>query len=183
VPVIATLATYFGERPLDIRFYDADEERLDLFDRWARVAFVANKNAHYLSASTDPEEALTGANRIILQMGPNCAIKEAKASKVVLTGSVSGVIGASLERVLVYKEVDAEVLSLQGPDVRLPLVNYHRLDWPRQLDDGERRAIPHQVLRWLRADEYMFELFKEFDQSPLKHWLNDVNAAILVNDI
>jgi malate/lactate dehydrogenase len=81
VPVLATLATYFGERPLEVALYDADEERLDLFDRFARTIFVANNNQHTVTASAEYEEVAEGADKMILQVGPNCAAKQLKKDR------------------------------------------------------------------------------------------------------
>src|SRR5947209_12666480 len=72
-PVIASLATYFGERPLEIRMFDADMERLDLFDRLARLCFMMTKNEHTLISTCDAAEAIENAERAVLQVGENCA--------------------------------------------------------------------------------------------------------------
>src|SRR4051794_39669255 len=76
--VLASLATYFGERPLEIRMFDADVERLDLFDRLARLCFAMTKNPHTLISTTDAVEATEAADRVILQVGENCARKYLK---------------------------------------------------------------------------------------------------------
>ena len=51
--MIASLANYFGERPLDIVMFDADSERLDLFDRFARLTFSAMNSTHHLRSTDD----------------------------------------------------------------------------------------------------------------------------------
>lgn len=66
IPLIASLATYFGERPLDIAFYHEDEERLDLVDRFARLCFLMTKATHGLMSTAIQEEALQDVDRIIL---------------------------------------------------------------------------------------------------------------------
>lgn len=183
IPVFASLATYFGELPLEISLYDADEERLDLFDRFARAAFLANKNGHSIRAGTDWKEMLEGADRVILQLGDNCARKEAKASRSKALATRTERISASLERILGGFESDAAVVSLQTPDVAVPLGHYYRLNWPPAVDEDERRSIPHQVLRWIRGEDYLFEVFKEQDRSPLKLWLDDVTCATVVSEL
>src|SRR5689334_604604 len=100
VPVIASIATYFGERPLDIRLYDADEERLDLFDRFARTVFAFNKNPHRVRTGIDAKELLEDVDRVILQVGRNCARKEAKAAGARVLTSETDRISASLARLL-----------------------------------------------------------------------------------
>src|SRR5687767_3239764 len=73
--VVAALATYFGERPLEIVMWDSDGERLDLFDRFARYLFLMTSTPHRLISTTDPYEALQGADAVIFQVGVNCARK------------------------------------------------------------------------------------------------------------
>src|SRR5579862_3123007 len=76
--VVGSLATYFGERDLQIRMYDADMERLDLFDRFARLCFAMTKNGHGLISTVSADEAVVGADRVLLQIGENCARKYLK---------------------------------------------------------------------------------------------------------
>jgi hypothetical protein len=176
------LATYFGERPLELRLYDADEERLDLFDRFARAAFLVNDTGHAVTAGTDPVEALEGAQRIILQVGENCARKEARASGASVATLESELISASLERLLEGREVYADVLSLEPREVRIPLSSYYRLDWPMEQDWETRMATPHQVLRWVRGEEQLYRVFEEYLNSPFKRWLDDVSVATAVSE-
>ena len=75
-PVIATLATYFGERQLEIFLYDADEERLDLFDRFARTSFILMKSTHGLKSTSDLPESLADADAVLIGFDENCARKE-----------------------------------------------------------------------------------------------------------
>jgi len=81
VPVLAALATYFGERPMEITLYDADEERLDLFDRLGRVCFFSAKSTHLLKSTTDYKEALEGVDLVVVQIGENCARKYLKENR------------------------------------------------------------------------------------------------------
>jgi len=66
IPLVASLSTYFGERPLDIAFYHGEEERLDLVDRFARLCFLMMKSTHGLMSTTSLEEAMQHADRVIL---------------------------------------------------------------------------------------------------------------------
>lgn len=66
IPVVASLATYFGERPLDITFYHSEEEMLDLVDRFARLCFVMNQSTHSLRSTTFLEEALEDADALVM---------------------------------------------------------------------------------------------------------------------
>jgi len=182
VPVLASLATYFGERPLEVALYDADPERLELFEMFAALAFAQNKNPHEVYASLDAAEVLEGASKVILQIDPNCALKEARASKSVIVHNEAKRVAATLDRLKPGIADDAQVISLLPKDIRVALPYYYRLDWPPELDEDETRSLPHQVLRWIRGEEYLFELLDHFDRSPLKAWLDDATTAVVVSE-
>ena len=195
-PVVAALATYFGERPLEVRLYDSDAERLDLFSRFAQTCFLLMKATHELTSHLDPAEALEGVDRVVLQVGTNCAKKYLRArGKLDLLpsenhnepqGSLqkdgyrpqahdSAVIQSALDLILEYVPNDADVLSLQDPEIVLPGAFRHA-DWPVDLSLDERVALPHQVLRWIHGEEYPHDLIGLSERSPLKAWLDDVEA-------
>lgn len=198
-PVIAALASYFGERPLEIRLYDSDEERLDLFDRFARACFNLTKATHALSGHLDPKEALDNADRVVLQVGTNCARKYLRASGKLKSamandfqepaGSLqkdgylplahdTAMIQDALQFLLPNITPDSDVLSLQEEAVQLPVGRrFRRTDWPPEPTLAERVAIPHQVLRWIKGEEYPHALIAESERSPLKAWLDDVKTA------
>src|SRR5579872_2570625 len=79
--ISSSLAAYFGERPLSVSLFDGDEERLDLFDRFCRILFTFNRAGHTLSSTLDPVEAMDGAERIILCVGQNCAVRYFRAAR------------------------------------------------------------------------------------------------------
>lgn len=177
-PVVASLATYFGERPLQIRMYDADEERLDLFDRLARLCFMTTKSTHNLVSTTDADEALEEAAFAIVQVGENCARKFLNMPP----GEAEAVQRATNALVSRIPE-EARVLSLLPQSLQLPRERYYRLDWPGQLTDEERRSVPLQTLRYLNSEEYVHQLLKDNERSPLKSWLNDPSTAELVSTV
>src|SRR5947199_147801 len=76
-------------------------------------------------------------------------------------------ISARLGSILKDFESSGYVMRLQGNGVSIPLEHYYRLDCPKPRDADERRDLPHQALRWLRGEEYLFELFAEYPRSPL----------------
>jgi hypothetical protein len=180
--VVAALATYFGERPLEIRMYDADLERLDLFDRLARLCFLMTKNEHSLMSTTDSVECTEGAERVILQVGENCArkyLKERHRMGIANLGA-EAMIEQAVEELLGTVPFEAEVLSLERPEIAIPRDHYYRLNWLAEPTPAERQAFPHQALRWIRGEEYTHEFLRDQERSPLKAWLDDVSAAELV---
>jgi hypothetical protein len=182
IPVVVSLASYFGERPLEIRLYDADPERLDLFDSFARIACFTNKNKHTIRAGEDPLEMLQDVDRVILQVDENCARKEALASGHPVKADPDERIAATLSRILADFHSNAQVMNLQRSSTRIPLDYYYRLNWPPQIDEAEQQGVPHQVLRWIRGEEYLYEMFKLYEKSPLKEWLDDVGTASVVTE-
>lgn len=181
VPVLASLATYFGERPLEIRMYDADLERLDLFDRFARVCFLMTKSTHKLVSTTIFAEAVEDVDKVILEVGGNCAHKFLRETRRmgIATLERTAMVEQATEEMLGFIPPEAQILSLQGPEVDIPRDHY-RLDWPPPVAVESRPGVPHQVLRWVRGEEYLHELLAEHERSPLKAWLDDPESATSV---
>ncbi len=180
--VIGCLATYFGERELQLRFWDSDQERLDLFDRFARLCFAANQNEHHLSSTEDLTEALDEAEVVILQVGENCARRHLRSSRRMGTATLdsAAMIEQSLELLVGLVPANAAVLSLQRRQVEVALPRYYRLDWPSEPSDKMRAALPHQILRYINGEEYLHEFLRQWDHAPLRAWLDDPSTAELV---
>ena len=179
-PVISALATYFGERPLEIRLYDSDEERLDLMDRFARHCFHFTEATHEILFRPDPKEALEGADRIILQVGRNCARKFLRVPYAEALNQGDKLVTRTLDALLDNLPPETDVLSLQRKSVKVPLSFYRRMDWPGEPTDEELRWLPHQILSWIKSEEQIYKFLEEQEESPLKLWLNDPNSAELV---
>ena len=183
MPAIAgSLATFFGERPLDVRLFDGDEERLDLFDRFCRVLFTFNRAGHTMSATLDPVEAMDGVERIILCVGQNCAVRYFRAARKggVATGFGLGLVDQLVEVLAASIPDRLEVLSLLGEGYSVPLPDYRRLDWPPEPSPSVRAATPHQILRFLNGEEYPYAILSAAAESPLKAWLEDASSAPIV---
>lgn len=178
--IVGGLATYFGERPLSVRLFDADEERLDFMYRFLRTCCVFNQNDVELYMTTDPREAALDATRMILSVEPNCAAKFLKVQAP--EGRDSYLIGSALEAIFASVTVTAPVLSLLPPEIAVPLPTYYRLESPLPMLDGDPMSWPHQILRWINADEYPVEFLQLHRTSPLRAWLDDVHAGVLVSE-
>lgn len=143
------LACFFGERPLEIRFWDPDTERLDLFDRFARYLFKLNKTPHLLISTDDPAEAIFGTDLIVMGLDEH--------------GAELFQPGASPDDVLATLAPSfpdgVEVLDLrQDPSIAEP-------------DEDALRALPHTIIRYLHGDEYAYEFLQEQQESPVRQWL------------
>jgi len=165
--------------------YDADLERLDLFDRFARLCFMMTKSTHSLMSTTDAVEATEGADRVILQVGENCARKylRERHRMGIAALDAAAMIEQAIEEMLGTVPAEAEILSLQRKDIVIPRDHYYRLDWLAEPTPSERAALPHQVLRWIRGEDYTHALMRENERSPLKSWLDDVGSAQLVKGL
>lgn len=180
--IIGSLGSYFGERPLDIVFYDPDPERLELFTRLGKVCFASTKATHLLWNTADPAEALSIAERVILSLDAHGAAKYvASLSSRAESVSPQEALSAALPTMLEGMLAGATLLSLMPPEVRIPLSTYFRLEWPDPMADEELTWLPHQLNRWIRGDEYMFELIQRHERSPFKAWLDSATTATLVD--
>lgn len=161
--VMASLATYDHHR-LEIWLYDADEERLDLFDMVGRTYMTATKAKHTLLSTTDPAEALDGADHVIVMIDENCATRRLKelGKSPTETSSEEGV-----EDVLSHVPESAEVLSLVGP-----LNGHAHLDWPGEVPEGNTVAVALETLRIARGEENPFPFLEMHAESPLREWLD-----------
>jgi hypothetical protein len=177
-PIIGTLAGYFGERELEIRFYDEDAERLDLFDRLARRCFEVQECGHRVIATTDPEEALDGADLVIMAIGENSARKFLKRSPSPRLRPGTPIdrgtaVMAAVDSILYFVPEDVPMLSLLRD---VGLIDEHVYtpipDWPEELGEEDRLAIRFQVLRWIRQEEPVAPLIDFYKQSPIKLWLD-----------
>jgi hypothetical protein len=178
--VIGALATYFGERPLHIRMFDADVERLDLFDRLARLCFVTTHSTHTLLSSTDLADTIHDADRVVLQVGENCARKYLRESHRmgIANLSAAAMIEQAVEEISGLIPAEADVLSLQFEDIEIPRERHFRVDWELpEPSEAQRLAVPFQALRWIHEEEYVHEFLREHERSPLKAWLDDVTSA------
>ncbi|MHB8636499.1 MAG: hypothetical protein ACYC96_08505 [Fimbriimonadaceae bacterium] len=183
MPAVAgALASFFGERPLEVRLFDGDEERLDLLDRYCRLLFTFNRAGHTLSATLDPVEAIDGVERIVLCVGQNCAIKYFRAARKggVATGDGVGLVEQLVEVLAASIPDRVEVLSLLGERFAVPLPRYRQLDWPPPPSAKVRTAVPHQLLRFLNGEEYPHALLADATNSPVKAWLEDLDSAPVV---
>lgn len=152
IPVILSLATYFGERPMEIVLWDADIERLDLFDRLLRVACATMETPHRILSTDDPAEALAETTHVVWCVEDYCIKKLAKGTGI--TPEVA------LDKLATLTE-NVEVL-------RLPTGN-----WPPELTEAEAASVPHQALRWIRSEEYLIMLLDKYPRSPLHDWLRE----------
>ena len=179
-PILGSLASYYGERPLEVRLYDADAERLDLFDLLARVVVEDTNVEHGVRSYADPVEALEGAHYVVLAVGENCARKYLRqAGRVVPVDAYE----ARREAVIAMLDAmppDAIVLNLLPPEISIPVETYYRVAWPPDLDEDARRAVPLQVLRWLHREDTLYDLIEANDRSPFKRWLDDPSSAEFV---
>lgn len=175
--VIGSLASYYGERPLDVRLFDADEERLDLFDRLARLVFEGTSVEHGVKALEDPAEALEEAQLVVLSVDENCARKLLRGAGAEVPASGEEAIQAAVDRLVPLVPEGALILSLMPNSVAVGRDTYYRMAWPPSVGADDMRAIPMQILRWLNDEEMFYPLIETHERSPFKQWLDDPTSA------
>lgn len=143
------LAVYFGERPLEVRFWDADPERLDLFDRFARYLFELNKTPHLLITTDDPHEALFGTDRVVVALDEH---------------------GAESFRPEATSVTVVEALRPEFPD-GAPVLDLRDDPTIPEPTEEEIRALPHDIMRYIRQDDWPYAFLRECETSPVKLWL------------
>ena len=72
-PVLSSIAGLCLESPLELRLYDANEERLDLMDRFAKRVFELTQSHHDVLYRPDLDEALDGTDAVVLSLYEDCA--------------------------------------------------------------------------------------------------------------
>jgi len=161
--------------------YDADEERLDTFDRLARLCFMSTYSTHLLISTTDPEEALAESEAVVLSVDENCARRllddpidfwDEEPPQNDRIQDAASLLIADLP-------IDVPVLSLLSDSIHLPRPTYYRSTWPGP-QDKNRFRMPMQILRWLNKEDMLYELLSKNENSPLKAWLDDPHSAELV---
>jgi hypothetical protein len=171
-PIVASLATYFGEQPLEICMYDEDVERLEIYDRLARLCFLTTEAPHRLVSTDDPDEAIADSEFIVLSIGENCA-RRYLARRGVEPDSEP--VAQVIDLIDLGQQPQASILSLQKVPIRLD--GYYQVSWPDDLPNDERTFYPLQLLRWLNEEEHLHDLLKQCSKSPLKAWLDNPTTA------
>ncbi len=170
VPILASLARYFGERPLVVRFWDPEFERADLFWRLGRALFTFAEAPHECEFIETAEEALDGADFVVVSFGENAARKwmnrkhgDRESALREAATRLSGLLPGVPTLDLGYPPTLEGAETLAG--------------WPGPIEPLAETLRPHQVLRWIRGDEYPHDLLEAYDQSPLKAWLDALWAV------
>lgn len=176
VSLVASFATYFGERPLELLFWDADEERADLFDRFARLCFTVARSAHELETLSDPREALPKSDRVLVAIDENAAKRYFKGRE---EAKAPDSVEIAVQELLETVPASVPILDLVGAVSPLRPNTLRTDRWPAHLDAYRSETQPHQVLRWIRGEEYVNELLAQHEQTPLKAWLDQLEQSEL----
>lgn len=166
-PVLAGLAQYFGERPMTIRLYDFDHERLELFYLLGRSFFQEAKSNHELEFVETIEDALAEANAVVFCPSQNYLSKyghelpnPGKAREHLLK-EVMGLIGTNCPILTIRSAVD--------------IPNASNLEhWPEDLSPEAESGMPHQILRWVHMDDDPQEYMELHKKSEFSEWLEEV---------
>lgn len=166
-PTLAALANYFGEHDLEVRLWDADEERLDLADRLARTMFVVEEAKHLLVAASDVREALDQADAAILMVEHYCARRFLDPTPPVRLPYPSRLDPSPIAEA-------SECGPIVGPGVPLP---------PPPIEDQDPDSVPRAVAKIL--GEFSGPILSFLSQSvwtgdrvlTIQGWPPEVDAA------
>lgn len=147
--IIAALANYFGERPFEITLWDADAERLDLMCRFARVCCTIMRSQHVVSTAEKLEDVLDEAD-LCMVLGESDLSELSDRSE--------------LRMLLIGRQSDGKE---------------HLKGWTSAQVDREPYKAFHQILRWVRSDEYPFDWLSQHADTPLKYWLDRFTAEMI----
>lgn len=152
--LLAALANYFGERPLEIRLHDTNPEFLILNYELARVLLQLNKSTHQLKIFEDKEEALEGIDGLI-QLPPYLESQTP-------TGQFENGFESKVNLLALGNHLEPPFRSLENwpPNIETP--------WPG-----------FQVMRWIRGEEYPYELLKRNKDAPIRRWLENPDVPEL----
>lgn len=155
--MLGTLASYFGERSIDLRLYDPSAEMVDLFDRLARLLFKLGKADHSIRSGDKYAELLEGADRVLLML-------EDRSAKILVGAREDAVEEA---HALVSKSIPAGCWRLTVDDDLCRMFN-----WPVPDRDAPKPGLLLQISRYLLAEESPMHLIADNDRSLFKSWLD-----------
>jgi hypothetical protein len=166
-PVLAGLAQYFGERPMTIRLYDYDAERLQLFYLLGRSFFQEAKSNHELEWVDSIEDALKDANAVVFCPSQNYLDKY--GHELPNPGKARDRLLQDVKRLI---HDDCPILTLRA---EVPFPNAKNLEgWPEDLSPELEAGMPHQILRWVHMDDDPQEYMEIHKKSEFSEWLEEI---------
>lgn len=165
-PLMATIAQYFGERPLAIRLYDPNHEIAELIGLLAKALFNVTDSVHILGVFEDYCEALAGAHGVIFcpdypgeelwtKHHPDFPEKKGFADAVLSQAN------DAVSVINLTDDYDDMRMREWGP-------------WPGFLEEDALDEMPHQILRWIHDDDSPHELLEANKISPFREWIEEI---------
>ena len=172
-PVIASVFAAKPPTGTVIHLTDPEPERLDLFERLARMLTSELKSETLILADDNSSEAIRGATHVALCFGlgrKKARLSEWESSGASLTPELRELARAILLNDI-FEHINDRLAQSAEP---MTLVNFVR---PIQLTsqllskaarhvrgpelaDEERVPKAHEILRWIKGDEYVHDLLK-----------------------
>jgi len=196
--VVAALATTCGERPLQVHLFEANAERLDLMDRFARVCFHRTDYGHQVLATDRAEEAVMDAPLVLLALDEEGVVEWQSPSEPipdrgedyrpsdwsteawVIPGQGDRTVEAEdlVDRLHQLRRAESTWVWLEQSMIPTEafLLEDIALPWPTKICAESPEVIPHQILRWLGGDESLESWLESCVDHPLKPALNQLEA-------
>jgi len=195
-PVLAGIFNCWWQPDSMLYLVDTNEERLDLSERLARCFAAESRSNLRVTTSDSLKASLKDATHVILAFGFGYRGEEEEINLLQAWCVLSGVEwfeyewrgGAKDERLdfiravllnPIFEEVNellptlarnSLVVNLVRPvALTAPLLAAEaiHLDWPPALSPDERVPLAHQILRWIRSEEYLGGELLGHAQNPI----------------
>ncbi|HWP30261.1 MAG TPA: hypothetical protein VNK96_00835 [Fimbriimonadales bacterium] len=195
-PVFAGIFNCWWQPDSMLYLVDTNEERLDLSERLARC-FAAESRSNLRVTTDSMEASLKDATHVVLAFGLGhygeedeeidllqawCVLngiqlperEHAETSKEERLDFMRAIllnpIFEEVNQLLPNLARNALVVNLVRPvELTAPLlaVEAIHLDWPEALSQEERLPLAHQILRWIRSEEYLGGELLKNTQNPI----------------
>lgn len=165
--VLGGIASYFGERPLDVRLFDADPDFLNLSLRIGQSLLLIAQSVNRIAAYPELEIALEATHRVIYMAEPSPIARNPLAT--------------DLRTVDLFESIPPEVKILNLVEVESGNLSDSQtlLSWPKPMEGPSQLTFAFQILRWANGEEYPLEFLKNEDARPFHRWLDNPNALEL----
>lgn len=163
-----------------IHLYDANKEALDLFERLTNTFATVLQKTLYVGKVDSLDLALEHATHVVLCFG--IGEKKQKLCDIEARFKLPKELHSLSRAVLLndfFEEINEHIRKLGNDVYVINLVrpiNYTahlldsealHLDWPEQKTEAEKVSEAHRILRWIRLDEYPYEMLKHLKEGPL----------------
>ncbi len=168
--VLGALASYYGERPLDVRLFDPHPDFLELSFRIGKSLFLIAKSTHRIAAYSDLAIALEATDRIIYM--PANSNRDENSNQQAPSHFNDG----DWKNELKILPEDVHILNLVQEELLNPTASKALTGWPTPMGAESSLVFAFQILRWANGEDYPLNFLNSDDARPLHRWLDNPSA-------